>query len=77
MLGLDDVEDCITGVLSRRYDLDGLVSKFEDLQYSFEDKEYRWDNTADKMEDIDVEEVAYQYHINGLKSNKLVPNTKS
>ena len=67
MLGLDDVEDCITGVLSRRYDLEGLVSKFEDLQYSFEDKEYRWDNTADKMEDIDVEEVAYQYHINGLK----------
>lgn len=67
MLGLDDVEDCITGVLSRRYDLDGLISKFEDLQYSFEDKEYRWDNTADKMEDIDVEEVAYQYHINGLK----------
>jgi len=67
MLGLDDVEDCITGVLSRRYDLDGLISKFEDLQYSFEDKEYRWDNTADKMEDIDVEEVAYQHHINGLK----------
>jgi hypothetical protein len=68
MLGLDDVEDCITGVLSRRYDLDGLVSKFEDLQYSFEDKEYRWDNTADAVECIaDVEELAYKSEIDALK----------
>ena len=63
----NEVINFVIGDLNNKYDLDGLVSKFEDLQYSFEDKEYRWDNTADKMEDIDVEEVAYQHHINGLK----------
>jgi hypothetical protein len=68
MLGLDDVEDCIAGVLSRRYDLDGLVSKFEDLQYSFEDKEFRWDNTADAVECIvDVDELIYKDNIQELK----------
>jgi hypothetical protein len=68
MLGLDDVEDCITGVLSRRYDLDGLVSQFEDLKYLVEDKEYRWDNTADAVECIaDVEELAYKSEIDALK----------
>ena len=56
MLGLDDVEDCIAGVLSRRYDLDGLVSKFEDLQGSFEDKEFRWDDMADKVEYFDADD---------------------
>ena len=68
MLGLDDVEDCITGVLSRRYDLDGLVSKFEDLQGSFEDGEYRWDSTADVVESIvDVDELIYKDDIQELK----------
>lgn len=56
MLGLDDVEDCITGVLSRRYDLDGLVSQFEDLKYLVEDKEYRWDDMADKVEYFDADD---------------------
>ena len=58
MLGLDDVEDCITGVLSRRYDLDGLVSNFEDLKHLVEDKEYRWDDMADKVEYFDADDYA-------------------
>ena len=63
----DEIINFVIGDLNNKYDLDGLVSQFEDLKYLVEDKEYRWDNTADKMEDIDVEEVAYQHHINGLK----------
>lgn len=56
MLGLDDVEDCIAGVLSRRYDLDGLVSNFEDLKHLVEDKEYRWDDMADKVEYFEADD---------------------
>ena len=48
----------------------GLVSKFDDYVGTVDDLEYkanRWDDIADKIEDLDVEEVAYQHHINGLK----------
>ena len=68
MLGLDDVEDCVTSLLARRYDLNGLVSKFEDLQGSFEDGEYRWDNTAHVVDSIvDVDELIYKDDIQELK----------
>jgi hypothetical protein len=56
LLGLDDVEDCVTSLLARRYDLNGLVSNFEDLKYLVEDKEYRWDNTADKVEYFEADD---------------------
>ena len=68
MLDLGDVEICVEGLMRRRYDLDGLVSKFEDLQGSFEDGEYRWDNTADAVESIvDVDELIYKDDIQELK----------
>lgn len=64
----DFIDDCVTSLLARRYDLDGLVSKFEDLQGDFLDGEYRWDNTAHVVDSIaDVEELAYLHHIDGLK----------
>lgn len=52
----DEVIDFVIGDLSNKYDLDGLVSQFEDLKYLVEDKEYRWDNTADKVEYFEVDE---------------------
>ncbi len=64
----NEVINFVMGDLDNRYDLDGLVSKLEDLQGSLEDGEYRWDNTADLVECIsDVEELAYLHHIDALK----------
>ena len=42
----DEVINFVTGDLNNKYDLDGLVSQFEDLKYLVEDKEYRWDEVA-------------------------------
>lgn len=64
----NEVINFVMGDLDNRYDLDGLVSKLEDLQGSLEDGEYRWDNTADLVEGIsDVDELAYLHHIDALK----------
>jgi hypothetical protein len=52
----DFIDDCVTSLLARSYDLEGLVSKFEDLQGSFEDKEYRWDDMADKVEYFEADD---------------------
>ena len=62
--------DLVENELNRYYDLDGISSKLEDYIGSVDDLEYkadRWSDMADKIEDLDVEEVAYQHHINGLK----------
>jgi len=64
----DEVINFVIGDLNNKYDLDGLVSKFEDLQGSFEDGEYRWDNTADAVDSIvDVDELIYKDDIQELK----------
>lgn len=52
----DFIDDCVTSLLARRYDLDGLVSQFEDLKHLVEDKEYRWDEVADKFEYFDADD---------------------
>ena len=52
----DFIDDCVTSLLARRYDLDGLVSNFEDLKHLVEDKEYRWDDMADKVEYFDADD---------------------
>jgi len=64
----NEVINFVIGDLNNKYDLDGLVSKFEDLQGSFEDGEYRWDNTADAVDSIvDVDELIYKDDIQELK----------
>lgn len=64
-LGLDNVlrfddsvfiDECVTELLARRYDLEGLVSNFEDLKHLVEDKEYRWDDMADKVEYFEADD---------------------
>ena len=52
----DEVINFVTGDLNNKYDLDGLVSQFEDLKYLVEDKEYRWDNMADKVEYFEADD---------------------
>ena len=62
--------DLVENELNRHYDLGGISSKLEDYIGTVDDLEYkadRWSDMADKIEDLDVEEVAYQHHINGLK----------
>ena len=54
----DFIDDCVTSLLARRYDLEGLVSNFEDLKHIVEDKEYRWDDMADKVEYFDADDYA-------------------
>ena len=64
----NEVINFVIGDLNNKYDLDGLVSKFEDLQGSFEDGEYRWDNTAHVVDSIvDVDELIYKDDIQQLK----------
>jgi hypothetical protein len=64
----NEVINFVIGDLNNKYDLDGLVSKFEDLQGSFEDGEYRWDNTAHAVDSIvDVDELIYKDDIQELK----------
>jgi len=75
VLRLDDndyIDDCIENYNSRHYDLDGMSSKLDDLQGIADDLEYRsnnWDDMSDKLENIDLKEVAYQHQIDGLKDN--------
>ena len=52
----DEIINFVIGDLNNKYDLDGLVSQFEDLKYLVEDKEYRWDNMADKVEYFEADE---------------------
>ena len=62
--------DLVENELNNTYDLDGLSSKVDDYIGSVDDLEYkadRWSDMADKIEDLDVEEVAYLHHIDGLK----------
>ena len=67
-----DIEDMIIKYLAQAYNLDGMASKLDDLQGIADDLEYRsnnWDDMSDKLENIDLKEVAYQHQIDGLKDN--------
>jgi predicted nuclease with TOPRIM domain len=67
-----DIEDMIIKYLAQAYDLDGMASKLEDMDYLTQDLESRgnrWDEISDNLEGIDLEEVAYQHQIDGLKDN--------
>ena len=50
--------DAVIYDLNNRYDLQGMESKLDDIYYSNEDLESRgnrWDDIADKVEDMDNE----------------------
>ena len=52
--------DAVIYDLNNRYDLEGLTSKFDDYVGTVDDLEYKsstWDDMADKMEDLDVNDI--------------------
>ena len=57
VLRLDDsdfIDDCVTRLLAQRYDLEGMDSRVDDMDYLTQDLESRanrWDDMADKVED--------------------------
>jgi len=68
----EKIEDRVIRSLNNGYDLDGMSSKLDDMDYLTQDLESRgnrWDEISDNLEGIDLEEVAYQHQIDGLKDN--------
>ena len=60
MLNMKDIEDCMLRVLIQRYDIEGMSSKLDDMEYSLEDLESRgndWDDMRDQLENIDFDKV--------------------
>ena len=52
--------DLVENELNRHYDLDGISSKLDDYIGSVDDLEYkadRWSDMADKIEDLDVDNI--------------------
>ena len=50
--------DAVSNEINNRYDLEGIESKLDDVMGIADDLEYkseRWDNIADKVEDMDDE----------------------
>jgi DNA repair exonuclease SbcCD ATPase subunit len=68
----EKIEDRVIRSINNGYDLDGMSSKLDDMDYLTQDLESRgnrWDEISDNLEGIDLEEVAYQHQIDGLKDN--------
>jgi hypothetical protein len=52
----DFIDDCVSRLLARRYDLEGMERMLDDIDYLTQDLESRgnrWDDMADKVEDGD------------------------
>ena len=55
-----DIEDMIIKYLAQAYDLDGMASKLEDMDYLTQDLESRgnrWDEISDNLEGIDLDNM--------------------
>ena len=55
-----DIEDMIIKYLAQAYDLEGMASKLEDMDYLTQDLESRgnrWDEISDNLEGIDLENM--------------------
>ena len=63
VLRLDDddyIDDCITTYNSRRYDIDGMASRLDDMGYSIqelESKDNDLEDIKDKMEDLEIQDI--------------------
>ena len=57
---IDQIQDGLMRSINNSYDLDGMDSKLDDMDYLTQDLESRgnrWDDMADKIEDIDMEDL--------------------
>tara|TARA_R110002012_G_scaffold263822_1_gene447052 strand:- start:797 stop:1141 length:345 start_codon:yes stop_codon:yes gene_type:complete len=63
----DFIDDCVTSYLSRKYDLDNMSSRLDDLESTVSDGEYRWDSAASEIDDIYVSDLVYKHDIADIK----------
>jgi len=57
---IDQIQDGLMRSINNSYDLDGMDSKLDDMDYLTQDLESRgnrWDDMADKMEDMDIDDL--------------------
>ena len=57
---IDPIQDGLMRSINNSYDLDGMVSKLddmEDLTQDLESRGNRWDDMADKMDDMDIDDL--------------------
>ena len=57
---IDPIQDGLMRSINNSYDLDGMASKLDDMDYLTQDLESRgnrWDDMADKMEDMDMDDL--------------------
>ena len=57
---IDKIQDGLMRSINNSYDLDGMASKLDDMDYLTQDLESRgnrWDDMADKMEDMDIDDL--------------------
>ena len=57
---IDPIQDGLMRSINNSYDLDGMDSKLDDMDYLTQDLESRgnrWDDMADKMEDMDMDDL--------------------
>ncbi len=63
----DFIDDLVINCLSRRYDLDNMSSRLDDLDSTVSDGEYRWDRASEDIDDIFVSELVYKDDIADIK----------
>ena len=63
----DFIDDCVTSHLSRKYDLDNMASRLDDLDSTVSDREYRWDSASNSVDDIYIDELVYKDDIQDIK----------
>jgi len=57
---IDPIQDGLMRSINNSYDLDGIAGKLDDMDYLTQDLESRgnrWDDMADKMEDMDIDDL--------------------
>ncbi len=63
----DFIDDLVMNCLSRRYDLDNMSSRLDDLDSTVSDGECRWNDSADATDEIYVDDLVYKDDIQDIK----------
>ena len=69
---IDQIQDGLMRSINNSYDLDGIAGKLDDIDYLTQDLESRgnrWDDMADKMDDMDIDDLVSKYFIKLQQEN--------
>ena len=69
---IDPIQDGLMRSINNSYDLDGIAGKLDDMDYLTQDLESRgnrWDDMADKMDDMDIDDLVSKYFIKLQQEN--------